>query len=173
MEYFNGTLKSEQEELIEISAESEKKKKWDEKMAELDQYGNKPEEDIPIDDNIKETIASLNLLGIPTSASCGGHFEGGDVSYPMIQGIFETEEENNASRQRIEALVDEFNSVHNDEDSLIFNPEVLLGYRIESSLNPRIKQNKESLDEGDISPIETAQSTFSAFTEFLKSKYFS
>ena len=56
----------------------DKKQKWEEQMKKIegitDGLGK------TIDENIKETVAALNLLGINTVGSCDGHFDRGHVS---------------------------------------------------------------------------------------------
>jgi len=41
---------------------------------------------MPIDENVKEAVAALNLLGIPTYGSCGGHISEDNLSFPYIGG---------------------------------------------------------------------------------------
>ena len=50
---------------------STKQQLWKEKLKELDKIVDN--EGVPIDENIKETVAALNLNGFPTIKSCGGH----------------------------------------------------------------------------------------------------
>lgn len=55
---------------------------WDNKRKEIERYA-----DIlgyGIDKNIKETLVGLNILGLPTSASCEGHFDHG-ISAPWVE----------------------------------------------------------------------------------------
>jgi hypothetical protein len=66
-----------------INRKNERWQLWREKLKELDTITDN--EGVPIDDDIKETVAVLNLIGIPTAQSCAGHIMG-RLRYPMILG---------------------------------------------------------------------------------------
>lgn len=149
---------------------------WKEKMAALDAYGNNKEDDVPIDENIKECTVALNMLGIHTTASCGGHIEGDRNSFPMMQGILEDDAGGNSrARKEVGVLLDTFNKGQNGENQLELLPEVTEGYRIvsvseragleiEGSEEPADKEKHREL-------VVEAQKTFQEFTDFLKNKF--
>jgi hypothetical protein len=58
-----------------------KQELWDAKSAEVNQWTDR--RGTPIDEEIKDTIIALNLMGITTRSSCGGHLEHG-YSYPFV-----------------------------------------------------------------------------------------
>jgi hypothetical protein len=64
------------------SVKSEKESAWENKQKEVeyrtDVLGHK------IDEQIKETVVALNIIGLPTSASCEGHIDHG-ISAPWIE----------------------------------------------------------------------------------------
>ena len=60
---------------------------WDSKLKELEKVTDRL--GMPIDGNILETIAGLNLLEIPTTSSCGGHLrseEDHKIGFPYFGG---------------------------------------------------------------------------------------
>lgn len=157
----------------------EKRRKWESVMAELNIYGSREGDDVPIDEGIKECIAALNLLGMPTTASCGGHPEDEGLGFPMVQGILEhgLDETNRASREQAESLVDEFNAGRSTPFTLRLHPDVTNGFRIESVVSEEGEQmmieNEEGYDRKKMKALKLgAQAEFHAFTEFLKQKTF-
>jgi hypothetical protein len=94
------SLEQAQEEAKQLKEKVEKgkAKTYDEAERKLreEQFQSRVEElkkvtdrlGMPIDKNILETIAGLNLLGIPTSSSCGGHLksEEGNLGFPYFGG---------------------------------------------------------------------------------------
>ena len=80
-------------------------------MSLLNAYGNKEGEDVPIDEEIKECITAINLLGLATTASCGGYPEKDGLGFPLLQGILEDDVIGGQhARDRAQALIGEFNS---------------------------------------------------------------
>lgn len=69
---------------IEKSPQNEKQMLWDSKMAELEKITDLLGQ--PIDGNIKETVAALNLIGFPTDSSCGGHIDDEGLRFPYLGG---------------------------------------------------------------------------------------
>jgi hypothetical protein len=155
------------------------KQKWDETMAQLNAYGNKEGEDVPIDAEIKECVTAFNLLGLKTTASCGGHPEDEGLGFPMLQGILENDDKGNLSaHERAQALIDEFNSGRPVTPfTLHLNPLVAEGFRIESIAQQEgermMEDNEEGYDREKMKVLGLGtQAEFQAFTEFLKSKVF-
>lgn len=62
--------------------QSDHEKAWGEMSKEIDNTGDKL--GMPIDENVKEAVIALNLLGIPTTASCEGHIDHGR-SAPWVE----------------------------------------------------------------------------------------
>ena len=159
-------------------------------MAGLNAYGIKKEDevkegaDVPIDENIKECIATLNLLDIPTTASCGGHIEKDKNSFPIVQGIIEGNPDGNHSlREKVQTLLSEFNAGRSTPFTLELNPKVTEWFRIKSISDTDIDEEEENEhtkmgSENQYDPeriktlIQGAQAEFQVFTEFLKQKYF-
>lgn len=63
---------------------AEKEERWRQVMESLD--GVTDELGEHVDENIKEAVAGFILNGIPTSSSCGGHLEEGEVRFPYVAG---------------------------------------------------------------------------------------
>lgn len=61
------------------SARTEKEKKLRTIRSEVDNYGDRLGEGV--DEGIKETVSVYNAIGLPTSASCEGHFEGNESKH--------------------------------------------------------------------------------------------
>lgn len=67
--------------------QEDKRLTWDNKLKELEKVTDRL--GMPIDNNILETVAGLNLLEVSTSSSCGGHVrgEGEDrIRFPYFGG---------------------------------------------------------------------------------------
>ncbi|MBL4644708.1 MAG: hypothetical protein JKX80_02465 [Candidatus Pacebacteria bacterium] len=157
---------------------SEKEITWKNKMAELDAYGSNEGDDIPIDEGIKESIAALNLLGIPTTSSCSGRPEDHDRSggFPTLQGVLEDDPKgNDSARESVQQLLAEFNGEHSTKLPLQLNPYVTDGYRIESPASITGEDGNyigiESVDGYNQEEMaQEARKEFDKFTEFLKRK---
>ncbi len=67
-----------------IESPNEREVLLKQKMAELNETTDLL--GLEIEPGIKETVAYLNLLGIETSSSCGGHDEEDSASLPYVQG---------------------------------------------------------------------------------------
>lgn len=97
---------------------------WYRKLRELDSITDK--EGVPIDNEIKETVAALNLLGIPTSKSCAGHIKG-RLRYPFILGWAEGRpQERFAGDFQIRYNIAK--KYHLDVNDIELNPEVAREY---------------------------------------------
>lgn len=57
---------------------------WNSKIKEL--AGIKDNQGVPIDKDILETVAAMNLNGFPTVVSCAGHTESHPLTYPFVLG---------------------------------------------------------------------------------------
>lgn len=72
--------------LLSIGLHAEKinptQEMWDSMEAEIDHWIDGA--GYPIDQEIKETVIALNLMGIETISSCGGHLDHG-LPYPWIE----------------------------------------------------------------------------------------
>jgi hypothetical protein len=156
----------------------EKKRKWESIMAELNIYGSREGDDVPIDEGIKECIAALNMLGMPTTASCAGHPEDEGLGFPMVQGILENDPDTNrTSHEQAKSLVEEFNAGRSTPFTLHLHPDVINGFRIESIVGEEGEQmmveNEKGYDREKMRALGLgAQAEFQAFTEFLKGKTF-
>ena len=163
----------------------EDKRRWDKKIDELDAYGKKEGEDVPIDQGIKESVAALNLMGIPTTASCSGrpedHPREHKGGFPMLQGILEDDPKgNHSARESIERLLEEFNEDRSTEFTLQLNPYVSDGYRIESIVGTTDDGGEHVEVEGEDNRKQEdteelrlgAQKEIEDFTEFLKERYY-
>lgn len=159
----------------------EKRKKWDTVMSELNAYPlNRGEEgaDVPVDEEIKECLAAMNVLGMQTTASCGGHPEDEGLGFPMVQGILENDiDGSRSSREAVQLLLDEFNVERSTPFILYLHPEVTDGFRIESMASAEgermMVENEEGYDGEKMKSMKLgAQKEFQAFTEFLKRKTF-
>lgn len=153
--------------------------KWDSIMVELNAYGSREGDDVPIDENIKEAVAALNSLGYATTASCGGHPEQDDLgSFPMLQELPENDAEGGRlAHQKIKVLLDEFNTGRSTPFTLYFHPDVTDGFRIESIAEKEgermMIEDEEGYDRTKIRELGLgARAEMQAFTEFLKKKVF-
>lgn len=130
----------------------------------------------PIDGGIKETVAVLRALGIPTSGSCEGHPDRGlafpwvDVRHPYLFGEHEGTEVNPAIvtanlavRDRLRSLVEAFYGDAGGEplDAVRLAPKGIFGAT-------RIRVGPRSIDErGEVHRLAPRQGEMMRFTEFL------
>lgn len=68
----------------------DKKKIWEKSVKELDFIADRL--GMPIDENIKEAVVGMNLNGLPTTGSCGGH-TGERYNFPYLMGQADGEPE--------------------------------------------------------------------------------
>ncbi len=147
-------------------------------MSDLNAYGSREGEDVPIDEEVKECVAALNVLGMQTTASCGGHPEKDGLGFPVVQGILEKyPDENHSPREKVQALIDEFNSGRTTPFTMRLHPEVIDGFRIESIVSEEgermMAKNESGYDRQKMKElILGAQAEFHAFADFLKQKIF-
>lgn len=59
---------------------------------------------MPIDKNIIETVAVLNILGLPTTASCEGHGKEDDNNYFLYIWIYEPDPIFGTEEEKIEII---------------------------------------------------------------------
>jgi len=78
--------------LINKSKKSEKQQIWETKLKELSSVVDN--EGTPIDKDILETVAALNLNGFPTIKSCAGHTQMHPLAFPFILGWADGRPEN-------------------------------------------------------------------------------
>src|SRR5947208_415256 len=78
-----------------------KQEMWDTMSAEVNHWIDGA--GYPIDKEIKDTVIALNLMGIETIASCGGHLDHG-LSYPWVDiQIYPSE---------VKKMMQEFSDIH-------------------------------------------------------------
>ncbi len=97
---------------------------WNEKLKELDRLADRL--GMPVDEDIKEAVAALNLMDIPTSSSCGGHI-GERFNFPYLMGKAEGRPKYKFPGQReiLEDLAQEHSlPVEELEDRLYKYPEI-------------------------------------------------
>ncbi|MBM3261231.1 hypothetical protein FJY93_02325 [Candidatus Kaiserbacteria bacterium] len=121
-----------------------------------------------IDEEAKPLIVVLELLGIETTASCGGHADFLKFGYPWMQGILKDRDKNHRQRKQIEGWLTEFNSCrHQNAVALRLNPHVLNGFRIATQDET---DNGRALGKLSFRLVRKAQAEFRAFTQFLEAK---
>lgn len=70
---------------------SEKEILWNEKMKEVESWGDAL--GLKIDESVRETVVAMNLLRLPTSASCEGHLRWGSLApWVIISAVGEPED---------------------------------------------------------------------------------
>lgn len=159
------------------NSELEKSRKqllWQEEIARLEALGG-PQ---PVDEEIKEVVVALNVNGITTLASCGGHADekrnSGDMPWPWI---LVSGEQNGYGK--IKALLTEFyNSRQVDEDiklkvSSVEHGEFYLEGVQDENFAARLKQEGLSEEEKNELRVKLSQrqQEMKDFAEFLKAKF--
>jgi hypothetical protein len=62
----------------------EKESQWNNSLMTLDEISDRL--GMPIDYGIREAVTGMNMLGFPTSGSCGGHLDEDRLAFPYLQG---------------------------------------------------------------------------------------
>lgn len=172
---------------------SHKQKEWEKQIAFLREI----EEDPSMDENIIETIAALNLNGIHTVASCGGHAvqerHTGDSPFPwvLIAPSSEQEDQSPEAQQdrdrekcielkaNLEALLAEFykdRQVEEDDKLRIGDEEpdqFSLSSLIDTNFNTRLADGELTEEEKKdlVGKLPKRQQEMKDFGQFLKSKF--
>jgi len=153
---------------------------WEKQIALLDRIEGWP----PIDGNIKETIAALNINGIPTLASCGGHMlqerHTGDTPYPWVLISSQNREGENLSHGALQSLLVEFYKGRQTEDDIRLevsgdnHGQISLASAINEDLLERLAEGKltQKEKEGFIEKLPHRQKEMEDFGQFLKSRFF-
>jgi hypothetical protein len=177
--------------------QQDKQTRWQEALRNVDTITDKL--GMPVDEGIRETVAALHVFGIGTSGSHEGKIERHpapyiDVTSEAAASLYEELHKmdkqeafgergkeikdeiarlNFAEREKIQILLNEFNSLRN------ISEETKLGIE-ELALNwSRVQSNGAELQEDEADPqvlkerLDRFQKEMRAFTEFLKNKYFS
>jgi len=176
---------------------TERTELWDAKLSEVKNYkdiaGNE------MDEGIIETVAGLNLLGIPTTYSCSGHIERNTLPYIQFnplgrpKGIFakksdvtpEFEEwlkKREILREKVEQLLVEYNQQLKNNKGLRMILDISSNIRFTNEeiekmferdpdgVNPDFSLTKDEEDKlKELVPV--AQEEMKFFTDFLKEKY--
>jgi len=161
-----------------------RQRKLEDARKEVEKIGDKL--GMPIDEGIKETVAILMAMGLPTTSSCAGHKgEEGKFGLPYVQ-IFTEEPEgwradpsnkelgelwrqsNLKQRKIVQPLLDEFNKSRQvpSDIKLYMSDMGFEAFRIENTGG--IEPN--SIDEA-IKIVEAYQHEMDSFTKFLVDKY--
>lgn len=164
---------------------SEKQKRWDELMDEVEQIADRLGHGVDV--GIKETIAPFKTQDFPTSGSCEGHVEGEhglpypwvDVEVPEPEGWKDDEEkqaewkkENLVERKKMMELLSEFYDKKNTpiDSRLVFENHGIFGaFRLQSMG----AETMDLLSEGELKEkyIQYKQE-MDDFTQFVKDKFF-
>ena len=163
---------------------SEKQRKLERALQEVEKLVDKV--GIPIDEGIKETVAILQVMGFQTSSSCSGHRSSEEGIAPPYIEIYapapsgweknkqkqeEWEITNNKQRERINALLEEFNRTSQaitEAQLYLRNIGGYGGFRIQSK---NAEKPPATVDE-KFKIIEAFQKEMAAFTAFIKERYF-
>lgn len=165
---------------------------WEKTIQELRSI-NTDNEGLEIEKGIIETVAAINLNGIPTIQSCGGHFEddikrtpyinvcapknensthptSGELNEPWKAEMFE---ENSKLRHQVVTLLTEFYSNRTTPHSIrltISRSSEVGDFYIESLGGediPSLPENEQKI------MFEKCKKEMQDFTEFLKERFFS
>lgn len=158
-----------------------KQRLWEKQISLLNEIGK---EDLPIDtEELTETLAALNLCGIPTLASNAGHAieerHTGDTAYPWVLISSGQDESNEPSAYaRIQTLLTEFYKDRQATDDIrlrvddVFENQFTLSSVDEALLE---KDSRADLTEEEkhslIEALPERQQEMYAFGQFLKSKF--
>lgn len=160
---------------------------WEEQITSLNEVKTWP----PIDENIKETLAALNVNGIRTIASCGGHMiqerKAGDTPFPWILassggkiGNQSPREHGNEAHSAAEALLAEFYKVRHVEDSIKLEAtppahgEFSLTSIADRQFLARLAKGELTEEERQdlVAKLPERQREIEEFGQFLKSRFF-
>lgn len=172
------------EEILNIkTSDLEKPQKqilWEKQITFLNEIEGWP----PIDENIKETIAALNMNGVRTAASCGGHMvderHTGDTPFPWILIDSPDQSEGQVLHSKAEALLAEFYDNRKAEDDIRLkvgdaqDGQFHLSSLTDEDLLARLANGKLTEEEkSDLAAkLPKRQQEIEDFGQFLKSRFF-
>ena len=164
-----------------LGADTNKQSLWEKQISLLNKIGK---EDLPIDtEELTETLAALNLSGIPTIASNAGHAieerHTGDTAYPWV--LISTDQDKNnelSAYARIQTFLMEFYKDRQATDDIrlragdVFENQFILSSMDEALLE---KDSSADLTEEEknslIEALPERQQEMYAFGQFLKFKF--
>ncbi len=175
---------------ISNSEKSLKQSLWEQQVTSL----SETEDSLPIDENIKEAIVALNVHGIHTIASCGGHIteerHTGDSLFPwiLISNIDQKGDDEDQNRSDIALLhsklkaflVEFYNGRQTEEGSRLKIDDVqygefILSSKVDEDSNEENKSRELTKEEKNdlVAKLSKRQQEMKDFGQFLKSKFLS
>lgn len=176
-----------EEELLKGDSTEKYKKRveWEKSRAAIEKITDKL--GLGLDEDIKDSVATLNAMGIPTTSSCAGHTNQGGEGFglPYIQ-IYAPRpkdweenieaqnlwiESNKTTYEKMLKLLNEFyeNRFVEPDVLLILHPiGIFGGFRLRNS---REKKPLDSNNENRIKKVMEYQNEMKAFGDFLNDKF--